>query len=216
MISHSREHKAIDNKSNHPSHQDCACQCLPLLSPRAALPGSEAAGLWQPKQLPRRWPLVNHTLLLPSAPHPAPVPHKSHGLHAAQQEGVNTSDPDWLRLLGNPREQERDSRRELCRRALDRYKSIGTPKDTNKSTKPKAALTAVNLPNGRDSSRKTIFPSAVQLLCSFNYPREFTEGFLSSSLFISHIFCLFPKTDLITPTCTWPDLTHWEEGKGLC
>lgn len=101
--------------------------------------------------------------------------------------------------------------KEPCRRSLHRYKSIETPKDINKSTKPKAAPTpsAVNLPNGRDSSRKTIFPSARQLLCSFNYPREFTDGFLPGSLFISHIFCLFPKTDLITLTCTGPALTHW-------
>lgn len=106
--------------------------------------------------------------------------------------------------------------KELCRRSLHRYKSTGTPKDTNKSTKPKAAPTAVNLPNGRDSSRKTIFPSARQLLCYSNYPREFTDGFLSGSLFISHIFCLFPKTDLITPTCTRPALTHWWESKCPC
>lgn len=49
--------------------------------------------------------------------------------------------------------------------------------DTKKPTKPEAGPLAVNLPNGRGYSRKTIFPSAMQLLCFFNYPREFTSGF---------------------------------------
>lgn len=156
-----------------------------------------------PREMP---PGTSHT-----ASHPAPAPTDSHGLNKGQQEGVNSLCHSLAPTAVPPQragkgQQGRNRAGGLC---IDT--SPLKHRKTNKSTKPKAAPTpsAVNLPNGRDSSRKTIFPSARQLLCSFNYPREFTDGFLPGSLFISHIFCLFPKTDLITLTCTGPALTHW-------
>lgn len=182
----------------------------PTIKPQSRSAGSEAAGLCQSKQLPRRLLLLNHTLLLPSASHPVPAPHWKPW---SEQSTAGTCEQPLTQpgshCCAIPESREGTAGKELCRRSLDSYKSIGTPKDTNKPTKPKAAPTAVNLPNGRDSSRKTIFPSATLLLCYFNYPRELTDGFLSGSLFTSHTFCLFRKTDLITPTCTWPALTHW-------
>lgn len=177
IISHSREYKAIDNKSNRLSHKDCACQCLPLCSPRAGLPGSEAAGLCQPKQLPRRWPLLNHTLFLPSATQPIPAPHQKPW--SAQSTAGTCEQP--LTQPGSaavqPQRAQKGQQERNCAGGL----WIGTNplEHQDKSTMPKDVLTAVDLPNGRDSSRKTNFPTAIQLLCYFSYPEELINGFLS-------------------------------------
>lgn len=67
--------------------------------------------------------------------------------------------------------------KKLCRRSRYDYKSIWTPRDTNKPTKPEAKPSAVNLLNGRDSGRKASFPKCSAWLCYFNCPGELTDGF---------------------------------------